>query len=179
MKIICVSGKAQHGKDFTANCIKQCLESKGKKVLIAHYADLLKYLCKQYFGWNGEKDDTGRALLQRVGTDEIRKIHPDYWVDFLVSFFKMFPNEWDYVVLADTRFPNEIEKWKTSELECVSVRVERVGFMSSLTKEQQNHASETALDGYDFDYYLVNGGTEWYKEQVDKFVNEVLIAENN
>ena len=46
MKIITISAKARNGKDFCANLIKQKLESRGNKVLITHYADLLKYICK-------------------------------------------------------------------------------------------------------------------------------------
>ena len=57
----------------------------GYSTLIVHYADLLKYMCKTFFGWNGEKDEFGRSLLQRVGTDCIRNVEPDYWVDFVIS----------------------------------------------------------------------------------------------
>ena len=60
MKIIAISGKAQHGKDTTAGFLKSTLEADGYKVQVAHYADLLKYICKQFFGWNGQKDDAGR-----------------------------------------------------------------------------------------------------------------------
>ena len=97
MHIICVSGKAQHGKDTCAGIMQRLLEERGKKVRVIHYADLLKYLCKTYFDWNGEKDDYGRTLLQRVGTDTIRAQKPDYWVNFVIDFLKLFPNEWDYV----------------------------------------------------------------------------------
>ena len=32
MKAICISAKAQHGKDTVANFMKECLEAKGKRV---------------------------------------------------------------------------------------------------------------------------------------------------
>ena len=57
MKVITISGKAQNGKDTTAGLLKAALEADGYKVLITHYADLLKYICKQFFGWDGQKDD--------------------------------------------------------------------------------------------------------------------------
>lgn len=44
MKIIAISGKAQHGKDTTAGFLKSTLEADGYKVQVAHYADLLKYI---------------------------------------------------------------------------------------------------------------------------------------
>ena len=86
MKIILIIGKARMGKDTTANIMKEQLESKGKKVLICHYADLLKYICKTFFGWDGVKDNNGRSILQYVGTDKIRKENPNYWVKFIVEF---------------------------------------------------------------------------------------------
>ena len=49
MKIITVSGKARHGKDFTANAIADILKGKGNKVLITHYADLLKFICRNMY----------------------------------------------------------------------------------------------------------------------------------
>ena len=62
MKVILISGKARHGKDATAHFIKNALETDGYSVLVAHYGDLVKYICKTFFGWNGEKDDNGRTL---------------------------------------------------------------------------------------------------------------------
>lgn len=55
MKVITISGKAQNGKDTTAGLLKAALEADGYKVLITHYADLLKYICKQFFGGTDRK----------------------------------------------------------------------------------------------------------------------------
>ena len=93
MKVVCISGKAQHGKDTTAGMMKTALESMGHTVLIAHYGDLVKYVCRTFFGWNGEKDAYGRSLLQKVGTDIVREQRPNYWVDFVKDMLSMFPNE--------------------------------------------------------------------------------------
>lgn len=166
-KVICISGKAQHGKDTTAQFIKEYLEEHGKSVLVMHYSDLLKFIVRTYFGWNGEKDEDGRALLQYVGTDVIRRQSPDYWTDFAVGLVRMFPDEWDYVILADCRFPNEVECFKNSEFDTCHVRVIRAPFASPLTPEQQLHTSETALDAIGADRYLLNTGTlEEYKQTV-------------
>jgi hypothetical protein len=61
--IITVSAKAQHGKDSFAESFKGIVEKNEEKVLVIHYADVLKYICKQYFGWNGEKDEYGRRFI--------------------------------------------------------------------------------------------------------------------
>ena len=171
MKIINISGKAQHGKDTTALILKKKLESKNKKVIITHYADLLKYEAKQFFNWDGNKDEKGRQILQYMGTDVIRKINPDYWVGFIKEFMKMFQDEWDYVIIPDCRFPNEIEAWGIDNWPNIAIRVIRDNFISNLTPEQLNHPSETALDDYDFNYYIFNSNDMNYLEkEIDKFI---------
>ena len=141
MKVITISGKAQNGKDTTAGLLKAALEADGYKVLITHYADLLKYICKH------------------VGTDIIRQKCPDYWVGFVTSILELFPNEWDYVLIPDCRFPNEIDYLKEAGLDTVNLRVVRKDFKSPLTPEQQAHPSETALDDVEPDYYITNNGS--------------------
>lgn len=159
MKVICISGKAQHGKDTTAGMMKTALEGMGHTVLIAHYGDLLKYVCRAFFGWNGEKDAYGRSLLQKVGTGIVREQRPNFWVDFIKDLLSMFPNEWDFVIIPDSRFPNEIESLKQAGLSVIHLRVRRENFESPLTTEQQNHPSETALDHVVPDFLIVNDGT--------------------
>lgn len=173
MKIILVSGKAFSGKDSTANILKEKLENQGKKVLIAHYGDLVKYTCKTFFNWNGEKDEQGRTLLQRVGTDEIRAKYPDFWVEYVKSILNVFIGEWDYVIIPDTRFPNEINVMKNTFKEVVSIRIVRTNFVSPLTEEQRNHRSETALDDYHFDYYFIADDLKQLERKVDNFLKEL------
>ncbi len=160
MKIITLSAKARHGKDYTASCLKKELENEGYKVLVCHFADLLKYICKSFFNWNGKKDIEGRTILQYVGTDIIRKKEPDYWVNFLISVFKLFPDEWDYVIIPDSRFPNENNKLKEN-FEVITIRIERPNFDNGLTEKQQKHSSEVSLDDYIFDIKIINDGTPY------------------
>ena len=157
--VILLSAKSGHGKDFIANIMKEKLEQKGNKVLITHYADLLKYILKTFFDWDGQKDEHGRHLLQYVGTDVIRKQNPNYWVNFVKDIITMFSNEWDYILIPDTRFPNEVTEMYCDNFRTISVRIRRINYTSKLTEEQQQHESETALDNYPFDYYMTNDGT--------------------
>ena len=159
MRVICISGKAQNGKDTFCNMLEYNLRQREKKVLKIHYADLLKYLCREYFGWDGQKDEEGRTLLQHVGTDVVRAQCPDYWVDFVAKFVSLFKDEWDYVIIPDTRFPNEIEKWVEYDIPVTHIRVVRDGYTSPLNKIQQQHPSETALDNYNADITVHNSGT--------------------
>lgn len=174
LKVICVSGKAQHGKDTTASMIKESLESRGEKVLITHYADLLKYICRTFFDWDGNKDEKGRHILQYVGTDVIRQKAPNYWVDFLADFLEIFDGEWDWVIIPDTRFPNEVDLMKR-KFDTTHIRVIRQNFISPLTTEQQNHPSEVALDDYFPDCYIYNDGEmDALKETVNTWIKETI-----
>lgn len=160
MKVILISGKAQHGKDTTASMMKQYLEENyNRRVLITHYADLLKYICKAFFDWNGEKDEKGRTLLQFIGTEVIRNANQDFWVDFLTDIGKMFSDYWDYMIIPDVRFPNEISCWKINSFKTMHIRVIRDDYESMLTDSQNSHVSETALDEIKPDFYIHNDGT--------------------
>lgn len=159
MKVILISGKAQNGKDTVAKILEAQLCHKGYRVLITHYADLLKYICKTYFGWNGLKDESGRRILQYVGTDVIRKQNPSFWVDFEMMILKYFHANWDYVIIPDCRFPNEINTVRENGFESIHIKVTRKNFDSPLTKEQRYHPSEIALDNVKPDIYINNDGT--------------------
>ena len=174
MKIICISGKAQNGKDTTANFLKPELEARGKRVLISHFGDLVKFICRTYFEWDGQKDEKGRHILQYVGTDIIRAQMPDYWVDFIADMLTFFGDKWDYVLIPDCRFPNEIEKFGERGFDAISLRVIRDNFESPLTKEQQKHISETALDNYSFDYVVYNSST---LDALGEYIRTVIVPQ--
>jgi len=174
MKVILISGKARHGKDTAAEILERHLKNAGYRVLVAHYADLLKYICKTFFGWDGNKDESGRNLLQTVGTNTIRKVRPDYWADFIADVLSFFPDAWDYVLIPDCRFPNEVERMKDKIADTTLVRVARHNFDSGLTEEQLNHPSETALDDYPADQYFDNDGTvEALENKIKTWIGEI------
>lgn len=173
MKIICISGHAQNGKDTVARMLREELEESGSRVLTAHYADLVKYICHTFFGWDGNKDEYGRTLLQYVGTDVVRKADPDYWVNFIVQMLRFFSDNWDVVLIPDARFPNEIRYLQDEGFDVTHLRVERPGFNNGLTEEQRNHPSETALDHMVPDVRIVNDGTLEHLEMlVEEYVKE-------
>jgi hypothetical protein len=171
MKVICISAKARHGKDQSAEFLKEIFEAQGKKVLITHYADLVKYVCKTFFNWNGEKDDYGRTLLQTVGTDIVGAQQKDFWVNFIINILKFFPNEWDIVLIPDCRYAIEYELIKDN-FDTALLRIERPGFDNGLSTAQKAHASETALDNYKFDTIIYNSGSlEELKDKLTEYAN--------
>lgn len=172
--VLLFTAKASHGKDTIAAEVKHQLEQHEKRVLIVHYADLLKFICKTFFGWNGEKDEYGRSLLQEVGTDTIREENPNYWVDFVIDIIKRFKHKWDFVLIPDCRFPNEATQMQ-KYFPTYVIRVVRPNYKTKLTPEQQQHASETAMDNFNYDYIISNDKPlEQLEEVVKPYVDQLL-----
>jgi len=172
MIVVTISGKAEAGKDFTASILKEKLEAMGKKVLIVHYADYLKFLAKQYFGWDGTKSEEGRRILQWLGTDLVRNRQPDFWVDTVCRLLSVLYEDYDFALIPDCRFPNEIDKMKMCFTDTVSLRVGRLNHDNALTPQQRYHPSETALDNYEgIDYsFSAESGREFVEHEVYKFI---------
>lgn len=154
MKIITVSGFARSGKDSTARYIEKYMKSKGKSVCIIHYADVLKFWAKEYFNWDGLKNEQSRTLLQKIGTDIGRKRNENVWVNVVVEFIKTFGQDFNYILIPDTRFPSEINTLKSLGYNVFSIWIARPNFDNGLTEDQKNHPSETSLLDYPFDAVL-------------------------
>jgi hypothetical protein len=170
MKVCCISAKAQHGKDTAAELMESFLTFIGKRVLVIHYADLLKFICTKFFGWDGTKDEKGRTILQHIGTDVVGAKKPDYWVDWVVNFLKLFEEEWDFVLIPDCRYPIEYSK-VADAFDTVLLRIERPNFDNKLSLEQKQHPSEVSMDEYHFDNIILNDGTvDDLRDRVIEFI---------
>lgn len=169
---IILSGKSGSGKDLTAQFMKEELEKHKQKALVIHFADAVKWFCREFLDWNGKKDEIGRTLLQTVGTDIVRAKHPNFWVGIVVGLIQAFEpyQDFDVAIIPDARFPNEINISLSNLKNCVSVRIERTNngepwINPTLTEDQKKHPSETSLDCFAFDYILHNDeGPELLRE---------------
>lgn len=178
--IITISGKAGSGKDTFANYLKEYLEKADKNVLIAHFADNLKFVAKTFHGWNGEKDEDGRKLLQHLGTDIYRESNKYFWVkefDYHLKMHRKYINKYggkpyDYIIIPDTRFPNEITYFKERYIGVVSINIARDGYDLG---ELSNHSSENALKDYDFDFDINTGKTLSEAEITAYIIGEKLL----
>lgn len=157
--IILFSGLAQSGKTTSANFLKNHLENQGYKVVKIALADYLKFICKEYFGWDGNKNENGRTILQQIGTNLIRDRDANFWVDAVINLIDILYDKWYYVLIDDARFENEIIKWENAGYNTKSVKIVRENFDNGLTEEQKNHPSEIALNNYEFDYYIYNNSS--------------------
>lgn len=82
-----------------------------------------------------EGEMTAREFMQFFGTDIMRKIHKDVWANACVN--KITKEGSDLAIIADVRFPNEVEAIKKAGGKVL--RLER-------NIHEDDHDSETALD---------------------------------
>ena len=178
MKILMISGKSGSGKDTFANIMREKLSN--KKCITLHYADLVKYYLKQYYNWDGVKDEKGRTLLQQLGTNKVRAKFPNYWAETIAKFLAAIPNDFDCAFIPDARFPNEIEVVKQYNPDALSIRIERYDekgnnyINPAFTQEQLNHPSETSLDDYeDFDYIVSNSDLTEFEDSAKAILTDI------
>lgn len=98
-------------------------------------------------GW---KTKTYRYILEFIGTNLFRnQLYEDVWVDATLNDSAI--SEDDYIIVTDTRFPNELDGIK--KLGGLVIRINR----PSVKRPEDEHECETALDNStDFDYVITN-----------------------
>ena len=158
--IVTLSGKAGHGKSSAATILSNNMIKQGCKVAIVHYADYLKFVAQKYMGWNGIKDDYGRSLLQHIGTEVVRSVQPNYWVDHVINTVELMLSNYEFILIPDTRFEGEITRWNERGYKVVTVHISRLDYENSLSEVQRSHISETALDDYIFNHSIVANNLE-------------------
>lgn len=99
-------------------------------------------------GWEPAKEfPEVRRILQRIGTEGIRSLQPDFWIRQVLDHMPDGP-----VVITDVRFPNEADAIKMAG--GVVIRVNRPGLFSD-----DQHSSESAMDNYRYNEIVQNEGT--------------------
>ncbi|WP_411168519.1 hypothetical protein ACH36K_15570 [Clostridium sp. MB05] len=158
MKCVSISGRAGHGKDTLALKLKEILEGKGKKVFIIHYADYLKMVATQVYGWNELKDNNGRTLLQHLG-DKMREVDEMFLINELLKILSLVRDDFDVALIPDARFPKEIDCLKSIG-KTTSIHITRLNYESNLTETQNKHKTEISLDDYIYDYNIFSNGND-------------------
>ena len=184
MKIVYLfSGKAQAGKDYTSNQLKDALEKKGMKVLKLAFADTLKsYLSilldisveelekmkveEKPFTSNGL---TIRQLMQRMGTELFRKqFGYDFWIEKTAKMIA--DTDYQYYIISDFRFPNEINviDYACGYDEYNTYMFKTVRIVNDDLIKASNHISENLLDNVKHDIVIDNTGHR-YQFNLDDF----------
>lgn len=142
MKHIGLIGLAGSGKDTAAKALIKL----GYRRLA--FADELKSLAF-YFGWDGEKDEAGRTLLQELGM-AARRYNARFWIQYLNK--RIFREHLQGpFVFTDVRFQNEADYVRIRD--GIIVRIVRPGIISG------NHESELKQCEVAADIEIVNDGT--------------------
>lgn len=142
-----VTGLAGSGKDTLADILLNHTE----KYVKASFAMRLKEMCT-HFGWDGQKDEKGRKLLQTIGM-ALREYSANSWVDILDKYLKEnHPDK--FYIFTDVRFKNECDYIKNNG--GIIIRIERPSLVLS---EAHRHISEAGQKEITPDYTLVNEGS--------------------
>lgn len=170
-RVVLVSGKINSGKNTVVDLIREFL---GEEVGNEFFARPLKELCHDSFqplvdylnhlcecgrfpyftnrdSWYERKNPITRHILQIVGTEVVRGIEPNHWINETIK--NICKRKESIITLSDVRFPNEIEEIERL-FPVLKVRINRT------VVDSNEHISERALDNYRaWDVVIDNNGT--------------------
>jgi hypothetical protein len=164
--VIGIAGYARSGKDTIADYLvkengyekisfstpmKEAMYRLNPRITVNEVVNTALRVGVDVYDWEGLKERSPdiRGLLQRFGTEVGREMFgEDFWVDYALNSIV----DGTKVVIADVRYPNEANAIKV--LGGKVFRVERDGVGPA-----NGHASENALEGYEFDGTIHNWGT--------------------
>lgn len=150
------------GKDTAAQFVLEQLPN----TVQVNFADEVKKIAREQFGWDGIKDERGRRLLQYIGTECGRLYNENIWVEKLA---KAISNRPENIVISDARFLNEVAfvnsqpKGLTVLIDAPDEKLQTNGIL--------NHASETELFRADWQIGIINE-----KERFDAFYECLTLA---
>ena len=184
-KIIAFSGRKQSGKstgaDFITSTIDQHLLD--MSYAIYSFADPLKKdICmgvlglteQQCYGSDDDKNTmtdlwwdgvnlTAREAMEIIGTKLFRTLKTNVWVDATIN--KIKSQNLDLAIIADCRFPNEVEAIKNNG--GLNIRLDLDPFNSQST-------SEKSLDREEYDWSNFDLVIENSKMNIDQKNNSIL-----
>lgn len=171
MKIICINGYPQSGKDTFVNF---CY-SFGSIIQSYSTVDFVKKIAKEC-GWNGVKDLKSRKFLSDLKDiltewDDIpvrdikRKI-----LEFIGPVENLGYNTDKIIFFIHTREPKELQRFK-DEFGAKTLLIQRPSVENN---EQSNHADKEVLN-FNYDYVIDNDGTlEDLQKKADSFIINIL-----
>jgi hypothetical protein len=182
-----LTGKMGAGKDYSFSTLNQMLppritNTRGEvwvraQVARCSFADGLRKEIQETLQaeipalWSKPYPEEIRRLLQWWGTDLRRAEDPNYWVEKGIQAARdllQVPVMEDAVpVFTDVRFPNEAEAIRAEGGLIVRVWAPEGVRRRRLGEDPPQHASETALDGYEVDYVVRSYGSQnTYRQQL-------------
>jgi len=152
--IIGITGVLTAGKSTTARALKFLLEPFWN-VHILSFAYDVKRIAKE-FGWDGQKDEKGRKLLQLIGTEVGREYLSDIWIRYLIlrgqQQLDINTKHKNIIIIDDLRFINEAEWIK----EYNGGPIIKVSDVDVAPKFGIDHISEKGIGGEFIDFNIYN-----------------------
>lgn len=179
-KIFIIAGKANAGKDTTAELIDNDIKLKNMRAVNLQISSYIKMYAKVISGWDGSEESKPRSLLQELGTEIIRnKIDEKLFIRRIIEDIKVYSYYFDVITISDARLPLELDLISDAFSNVYRLNVIRPNFENNLNLKEKKHITETALDNYnDYEYTIINDGSfEELNEKVIKIVDEVLTNE--
>lgn len=176
--VILISGKMGVGKTTVATILGNEFLSRGWYAQTESFASAVKDVAYDCFGWNGNKDEKGRKLLQSVGNTG-REYDEDIWCKRLTDRMEDTFYVADVYIIDDWRFPNEKDYFTKNDIVTVlTIRIEsddRGDYYNEDISEVSlpiAYHIRNNLDYYDFIFYN-NGDLEELKEKLLTVVETV------
>jgi hypothetical protein len=163
------SGKAGTGKSFCSDLAMKVCNELGIPTYKSPFAQGVKAVARS-MGWDGQKDDKGRLLLQAIGRAG-RAYDINVWAKIA---FRNIESRAGYpfgaVFMDDWRFPSEISYVLDNELlyKPITIRVHAPDRESLVNTPAYYDESEVALDKFNFPHVVDNRKTEFTAHQAIK-----------
>jgi len=178
--VIGLCGKARSGKDTVGFYLKDKYQL--SKVA---FADILKHFLIDFIGLTYEQcygdqkeilipkyNKSPREILQWFGTDVMRSLYDDIWVEAIFNKLKSGYYENNIIkngfVITDVRFPNEVRF-----INLLGGKVVHVIRPNQEEIKSNQHSSETSIDIEDNEFILMNDGTI---EDLEKEVDDMITS---
>ena len=182
MKVILLGGRANSGKDTTAEIIGDIYRKKGLKTVNIQITYYIKMYAKNITNWDGNNDTKPRTLLQQLGTEVIRNtIDKDFFIRRIIEDIEVYSRYFDIITVSDCRLPNEFDSIKQKYKDTICIHIIRPNYKSYLSSTQKQHITETLVDNYNgYDYEIVNDKDIKNLEiKINKLIEEVDRNEKN
>ena len=185
-KVFLIHGFKRSGKDTIAKILQE--ELSNSKII--SLASPIKNILQEMFGLTTEELETikdketlfiysydeniikkknrFRHYIITLG-QELKKINPYIWSEFVLQEIYKDINEYDYFVIPDVRFFEEEYMFLRRELpfDIITIKVKKNGIESDGTEP------EKGIDDKYFDYVIENNGTiNDLRKQVIRIINE-------
>lgn len=178
--IIGLSGHGRSGKDTFCRLAKRFLSEKKVAAARVAFADELKKdldpLCRHNIGCSAFTEDSEqkeliRPLLVAYGTDVIRKMDENWWIERLEKKLPLYFDVDIIPVVTDVRYPNEME-WVQKEHNGVCVHITRKGVGPANAEEKKNNS--ILKKGADYRIMWPTFGEEDALSLGEKYVRRVM-----